>query len=62
MIFREHRVRRVRRVIVPKHYELLLFTALDNLGRSSGKLRLDLVDNGNNERGNQRKDKEIDLV
>ena len=62
MVLGKHGMCRIRRVVVPEDDKLFLFATLDDLRRSSRKFCFDLIDDWNDERSYQRKDKEVDLI
>lgn len=61
VVFREHRVRRIRGVVVTEDDELLVAGALDDLGGASRQLVLDLADDREYVRSEEGKDKYVHL-
>jgi len=61
MILGKHRVGRIRAFIIVKDDQLLILTALNDLGRTGIQLILDLANNRQNEWSDQREDKHVDL-
>ena len=53
---------RVGRVVVVEDNQLLVATALDNFRGTGSELLLDLADDGQDERSEQRKDKDVELL
>lgn len=62
VILGEHRVGGIGRVVVVEDNQLLVATALDDFGRTSGELLLDLADDRQDERSEQREDKDVELL
>ena len=62
VILGQHRVSRVISVVIVEHDMLLLLTALDNLIRAGSKFIADLVNQGHNERRNDGKNEDRQLL
>jgi hypothetical protein len=62
MVLGEHGVCRIGAPVVVEHNVLLIFAAFDNLHRSRRQLVLDLIDDRDNERGNDREHKDGQLL
>lgn len=61
MILGKHGVSWIGGVVVVEHNVLFLVATLDDLVGSSAKLVLDLVNDGDHERSNDREDKDAEL-